>query len=1049
MSKKIKQWFKKLLALTLVVTMTVPQAAFAAEPTLSVAELAWLNMPEIEPYDFDTSGFLWDAGEPIIDLAYLNINNNDLAEFSPEVLEEMLRIYKEQNAQNQEYFLDEEALIQRHAQISALLNGGLGFSALTENDRVLIFWYLDISNTASDITTELFRIMERDGFSLYQSVEMVRIIATGLFDYIEAQMILESIPCSIERKEELERFERIAQRFDIADAVNEMRLVNTPFITMNRFDEKDKDGEIYDDIMIFSFDESFRNRIQFRDISVFLNANRSNIPYTFFGELHHDEIRLPDVPFLQPELVRPPADSGLNEEYQEEESDGQPYEPEYDNQYPEYEVDEQYPELESDERATEPELDEQDSESGHNEQSPEFPEENHALEPSEPIGYSAVLDIQSPVVWLSEQQHDLPITAPRFELLSASGSSTEFYVQPSSFGLFAQLQEPEAAEQSIIFSEFGEQLTVFDEQSSEIENSENYFDSKEQYLGDEEPQNPELEGLYPEDGNYNQSPESEEQYPEDEKQYPENEEQSPEHENEYPENEELYPEDDEDDIDGEEEEEYPQLINPQEPQCQRSGIRNARTDRVMQIRPWSVLNRIAQEDWMPDVFELENQEGVLSIFEAFTNERAFNVVRQMFLDGHSTIEINAAFALGAALQVEPQTFMIQSNYNMPMFETSDYNVLSEVHGDIFMSIDTEPLARLHTFGFDAELVIYATDANVDELDAIIAYGLAIMYFGFSPMSDTPTHGSIVSNPFELRLNLEESVCLNTGAAIFRTNVLSLPGRNGFGINLDLLYNSSQADLRRPTGQQVWDNWWGWQNVNSTAPRYDLHGLGVGWIFDLPHILDDVLHVPGRGRFVLNGNQFRDRTLQDMQLHNDTTFTSSTLRSTRRLAFHNGTSYFFHNEHVIGMVDRFGNTIRFEYANVAQFGNQRLLTRIVDTNGKAINLQYQVSGVNRIVTVTSPDNSTYVINMGQIPGHAGLFQINSIQNQVGTSTTFTYTVNQHFFDLFSKTPRTVNHTLLMTTANYPSGAQLHFQYVSFTSNLNESGSVQDLGFLQGR
>ena len=48
MSGKVKQWFKQLLALTLVVTMTVPQVAFAAEPTMSAEELAWLNMPELQ-----------------------------------------------------------------------------------------------------------------------------------------------------------------------------------------------------------------------------------------------------------------------------------------------------------------------------------------------------------------------------------------------------------------------------------------------------------------------------------------------------------------------------------------------------------------------------------------------------------------------------------------------------------------------------------------------------------------------------------------------------------------------------------------------------------------------------------------------------------------------------------------------------------------------------------------------------------------------------------------------------------------------------------------
>jgi len=63
-------------------------------------------------------------------------------------------------------------------------------------------------------------------------------------------------------------------------------------------------------------------------------------------------------------------------------------------------------------------------------------------------------------------------------------------------------------------------------------------------------------------------------------------------------------------------------------------------------------------------------------------------------------------------------------------------------------------------------------------------------FGFAPTS--ATHDDVIMNPFDLRLNSDETVVLNTGAMVFRQNILNLPGRGGFGFNLDLVYNSSNT-----------------------------------------------------------------------------------------------------------------------------------------------------------------------------------------------------------------------------------------------------------------
>ena len=379
-------------------------------------------------------------------------------------------------------------------------------------------------------------------------------------------------------------------------------------------------------------------------------------------------------------------------------------------------------------------------------------------------------------------------------------------------------------------------------------------------------------------------------------------------------------------------------------EAMQSNARSAEfgLDVAVEARRWADIESKTDDDWA----------AVEPIFAAFTSAGAFNEARQMFLNGYYVREIEVAFALGAALQVEPMRLNDAVN-----------NVIRDSDG-----------------------------VDVDDLGNIITYGFAIMDLGVTPMTNTITeHNEIIDNPFNLRLNMNESVNLNSGAAMFRMNVLNIPGRNGFGLNLDLVYNSASADLRRPIvalGRQedtiiywtrvflaahyvrgnesvsyysepvmTWDHhtrgflsyeererwishggegeWmrvrqpdsWGWiiyrvyyrhverwqdsirmpynQQINATADRFN-DTVGVGWSFDLPfmkHIHAPgadyaTLYVPGRGSFFVNNhNVIRDYPLRDIRLDWYGGFVSGNLTSTRRLRFYDGTRYYFGNRSI--------------------------------------------------------------------------------------------------------------------------------------------------------
>jgi hypothetical protein len=727
------------------------------------------SLRELEPYYFDPDMLprmddsqmlsTFDTEEHLIDLSDYVMERNELSEPTEEELEESLRALREYNLRYMTEFIK-------------LLNSGLSFSELTEDNRTFLLRQLGISNAAVDITRQLFRVMESDGFTLAESVELVMIMAGGLFDYIEAQSLLNSTATTRERLTDIFRFEHFAQRFDIADEVNSRRLVNREFVSINGFTET--------------------GTLRIGDISVFLNANRAEVQYSFVDAVQTYELE---------------------------------------------------------------------------------------------VSVEAIAEFEE------QRSARMRQTSEREEAFSDEG-----------------------------FSDFTEY--EFQDYTTDI---------------------------------------------------------------------------------------------------------------------WSPLDELTQEEYIT----------TRATFSAFTNQRAFSEALRMFLSNYSSVEIETAFALGAALRVEPEMLILRSETRSTTSQVSSNGSTSvdDIATVLFADVIRENQERgeldpqviepeIPPNQPEFEAMLSAIDADTDEVDGTLNLGMTIMNFGAAGVAPLSiNHDDIISSPFTLNFNADESVCLNTGAVMYRVNILSLPGRGGFGFNLDMVHNTGDADLRRPG-----------TNVPNAAGR---HGLGIGWKFDLPHILNNVLYVPGRGSFVLNGNTIVDYTLHDMRLFNDTSFTSANRTSTRRLTFLNGTSYFFNGNLLIGMRDRNNNTIRYEYTTVSGWGANPLLLRIIDTNGRYIDFSYAISGNNRTVTITDPGGGTFTIYMSRIidsnsdgiianPG-THPFRIDSVRNQVGAVTTFDYWVGRIFYDFHSKGPWHRNYAVLLRRIIYPAGAFLDFSFSFRTTNMGHNGS----------
>ena len=341
-------------------------------------------------------------------------------------------------------------------------------------------------------------------------------------------------------------------------------------------------------------------------------------------------------------------------------------------------------------------------------------------------------------------------------------------------------------------------------------------------------------------------------------------------------------------------------------------------------------------------------------------------------------------------------------------------VLAEHMRELGLYAYSESDSDSHSF---AEIIYLYTEPILLFYGEETAETDAFDHQSISPMS--VSDDDILSNPFNLRFSENDSVILNDGSASYRVPILNLPGRNGFDLNLSMIYNSSRSDVA----------------INANAPdnlsRSVLHGLGAGWVLDLPYIINNVLYLPDRGSFIISGNSFLRYSLHDMTLHNDTSFTSGSLRSNRRVTFYNGTSYFFDGSRILGKVDRFGNTIRFYYENIPQFGRQ-LLTQIADSNNRRVTFAYNSTGAYRNIVITAPDLSTFRINMTRIPFHSDttqnpVFTVTGVVNQVGAATTFSYSFDEFWTTNITGLLWRNNFAANLTGITYSSGAQVRYYY----------------------
>ncbi|WP_410514400.1 RHS repeat-associated core domain-containing protein [Paenibacillus sp. BR2-3] len=307
----------------------------------------------------------------------------------------------------------------------------------------------------------------------------------------------------------------------------------------------------------------------------------------------------------------------------------------------------------------------------------------------------------------------------------------------------------------------------------------------------------------------------------------------------------------------------------------------------------------------------------------------------------------------------------------------------------------------------------------------------------------------------------------SGSLTWKETEISLPGRDGLDLNVGVMYNSNQSFAY----MRDYSSYGQIKKYNYLISRYD---LGMGWSFQFPSVqLADgyLFYHDGQGAVYrvdfsagdalgsythLVGYQGKD--LQFLQ--DNGTFNNGQAGSAYYLQYGDKKrEYFASDGRLLGIVDRFGNTIKFEHMDRVTYDGQtnKVISMITDSLGRNINFSYESNlnttdsfyGETITVSVTTSGTETEKVTFkkwrssltfnNNPDGYAP--SLWSITNQIGENTYFSYdssvSAKFHYSQKVLDSYAGYNSYHRLTSVSYPFSTS-NYQYELVTRNLGPSG-----------
>ena len=243
------------------------------------------------------------------------------------------------------------------------------------------------------------------------------------------------------------------------------------------------------------------------------------------------------------------------------------------------------------------------------------------------------------------------------------------------------------------------------------------------------------------------------------------------------------------------------------------------------------------------------------------------------------------------------------------------------------------------------------------------------------------------SPAYLRNNTsEEAISPQSGDISLAQTDYVLPGVNGLDLEIKRIYKSGSANVREMKAEYINGVWVDqvYSDNNTSSFYEDRYNLGIGMRFSFP-AMEIRKNQDGTSYKFLHteaGDVYRlyetvkddgalaympdNQTIKDVVISETGEFSNGQEDGTSFYVMSNKTgkkTYFSEDGRVLGIVDRYGSKITFEYLATTYTvdGNsktQKLLSKITDTMGREVSIEYKQ---DQSFTVGPVQNNTYTAN----------------------------------------------------------------------------------------
>ncbi len=313
----------------------------------------------------------------------------------------------------------------------------------------------------------------------------------------------------------------------------------------------------------------------------------------------------------------------------------------------------------------------------------------------------------------------------------------------------------------------------------------------------------------------------------------------------------------------------------------------------------------------------------------------------------------------------------------------------------------------------------------------------------------------VNVPFNIVNFGDENVSLASGGLNYRKSLLSLPGRNGFSLDLAVNYSSDSAVFNKSEYES---------GAEKTIENF--YNFASGWSFGFDTIILDknkygrergstLVLADGKSYTITGGsNTARDSAVT---IKNYVLSEMEMVKNSERymLTFNNGVVETFDPDCgvILTRSDRFGNTVTFEYEEIEYFkgtfteyfyspagyvNTVKVLSKITDSLGNEIDLTYGIerrwNGVYISKITVSMDGEPYSeIKLGSKKCSYGDYgYVESITEYLNDddkmTTSFEYESRQtKIYNYDAGTYTLFGENLLMNKVSYPTGGSTSYTY----------------------